>query len=168
MLIVVGRDTDAYPTQGAFVTVTVHDPDPARDREAYIKRETDVPPIEAQQPGESRADWKNRTFGLHYGAGPDIGARARAEDPYQQVAYLEGRLEAAHAQIAELDAQLNATHPIQNEPYLGLATTEQMFRELIARCRALPIFTFDRAITLAEMLGGMSASEREYRTVDGD
>ena len=69
-----------------------------------------------------------------------------------------------------------ATHPITNEPLLGLATTEQMFRELICRFKMeqfVPGVTsttlaadFDRALILAEMLGGLSAPEREYRTVD--
>jgi hypothetical protein len=56
----------------------------------------------------------------------------------------------------------------QQEPLLGLATTEQLFRELITR------FTvagpdggnWARTILLAEMLGGLGAQEREYRTVD--
>jgi len=60
-----------------------------------------------------------------------------------------------------------------DEPLLGLATNEQMIRELICRFKidasqtngwALP--SIERALTLAEMLGGMVATEREYRTVD--
>ncbi len=59
------------------------------------------------------------------------------------------------------------------EANLGLATTEEMMRELICR------FTIStsphdlerptkvsRALTLAEMLGSMSSYEREYRTVN--
>lgn len=48
----------------------------------------------------------------------------------------------------------------RNDPLLGLATTEVLLRELIARLRD------DRAIALAEMLGGLSAAQREYRPVD--
>lgn len=49
----------------------------------------------------------------------------------------------------------------RNDPLLGLATTEVLFRELISRLRES-----GRAIDLAEMLGGLSAVEREYRPVD--
>lgn len=56
---------------------------------------------------------------------------------------------------------------IGNEPLLGLASTEDLFHELISRCRRLPISSFDQAIALAEMLGSMGAPEREYRTIDG-
>ena len=65
-----------------------------------------------------------------------------------------------------------ATEPITNEPYLGLATTEQMFRELIVRFQMNTygehtwMLDFERALVLAEMLGGLSAPEKEYRTVD--
>jgi len=59
------------------------------------------------------------------------------------------------------------------EPSLGLATTEELFRELICRLKLNTLGThtnlldIERALTLAEMLGGLSAPEREYRTVDG-
>jgi hypothetical protein len=55
---------------------------------------------------------------------------------------------------------------------LGLASTEEMMRELICRfrvnvvCSAHPV-DVDRALVLAEMLGGMDVDVREYRTVDG-
>jgi hypothetical protein len=59
------------------------------------------------------------------------------------------------------------------EPHLGLATTEEMFREIIARFSNLPSGSAEEwaghrnALVLAEMLGGLGAVEREYRTVDG-
>ena len=69
--------------------------------------------------------------------------------------------------------ELSRTVPITNEPLLGLATTEQMFRELISRFK-MEMFELDalaaveRALVLAEMLGNMTAEEREYRTVGHD
>lgn len=52
-------------------------------------------------------------------------------------------------------------HSVQNEAYLGLATTEELLRELIAR------FSLNHnAVILAEMVGGLSMTEKEYRTVD--
>lgn len=105
----------------------------------------------------------------------------------EQVAYLEGQLQTCReqrgldktrvefldAQVEALRQQLAATVPISNEPYLGLATNEMLFRELISRLgsweAASAYYTnIDRVVKLAEMLGSMSASEREYRTVDGD
>lgn len=65
------------------------------------------------------------------------------------------------------------------EPLLGLATTQQLMRELIVRftmtqyvnqasgVRPDVARAVDRALVLAEMLGGMNGPEREYRTVDG-
>ncbi len=58
-------------------------------------------------------------------------------------------------------------------PRLGLATNEELVRELICRFR-LNCFgrittdhrDIERALTLAEMLGGMDRPSREYRTVD--
>jgi hypothetical protein len=53
---------------------------------------------------------------------------------------------------------------------LGLATTEELLRELIARERGSNSIAFvytERAVLLAEILGGMSRIEREYRTIDG-
>lgn len=58
---------------------------------------------------------------------------------------------------------------------LGLASTEELMRELICRFRMDTYvpgsqethhMCVERALVLAEMLGGMSAPEREYRTVD--
>ena len=56
---------------------------------------------------------------------------------------------------------------------LGLATNEDMLRELICRFKhdginpsVSSLLCLERALVLAEMLGGMSAPEREYRTVD--
>jgi hypothetical protein len=64
-----------------------------------------------------------------------------------------------------------------NEPLLGLATNEDMLRELICRFKMSQYSphgsnqtahqSIERALVLAEMLGGMGAPEREYRTVDG-
>lgn len=61
-----------------------------------------------------------------------------------------------------------------DEAKLGLATTEELFRELIARFTIGYIFNdvsslrmFDRALVLSEMMGGLSAPEKEYRTADG-
>jgi hypothetical protein len=59
-----------------------------------------------------------------------------------------------------------------NEPLLGLADTETLMRELISRFKLnmygehTKMLDFERALVLAEMLGGMSATEREYRPVD--
>ncbi len=62
-----------------------------------------------------------------------------------------------------------------DKPNLGLATTEEMFRELI--CRFSISYKHDdvgnsrninRALVLSEMLGGMNATEKEYSTVNGD
>lgn len=52
------------------------------------------------------------------------------------------------------------------EPNLGCATTEELFRELIARCGSQNVLAFTRAIVLAEMLGSLDAQERDYRTID--
>ena len=54
--------------------------------------------------------------------------------------------------------------PKKETANLGLATTEELFRELIARFRSYT--DYDRAITIAEMLGGLSANDREYRPAD--
>jgi hypothetical protein len=53
-------------------------------------------------------------------------------------------------------------------PLLGLATTEELFREIIARFMtgARGALGPERAVILAEMLGGLSAVEREYRTAE--
>jgi hypothetical protein len=54
-----------------------------------------------------------------------------------------------------------------NEPLLGLATTEELFREIIVRFTVPPTFQgTNNALVLAEMLGGLGALDREYRTVD--
>lgn len=62
---------------------------------------------------------------------------------------------------------------------LGLATTEELFRELICRFKMTQysntstgiridvVQSVDRALELSEMLGGLAGYEREYRTVDG-
>jgi hypothetical protein len=58
----------------------------------------------------------------------------------------------------------------RDEPLLGLATTEELIRELIARF-TVPIPTLmdvERALMMAEMLGGLSPDERNYRTVGWD
>ncbi len=62
---------------------------------------------------------------------------------------------------------------VPEEPLLGLATTEELFRELIARFTVhyprdvgSTLFMINRALTLSEMLGGLSTVEKEYRTVD--
>jgi hypothetical protein len=52
---------------------------------------------------------------------------------------------------------------------LGLATTEQLFRELIVRLTivsASQTKAVERGLALAEMLGGLTAPEREYRTAE--
>ena len=55
-----------------------------------------------------------------------------------------------------------------DEPLLGLATTEELFREIITRFAMLGRYPgpVERALVLAEMLGSLSAEDREYRTVD--
>jgi hypothetical protein len=60
------------------------------------------------------------------------------------------------------------------EAQLGLASTEQMLRELICRFKITAtcqpsvssLMEVEWALTLAEMLGQMDAPTREYRTVD--
>jgi hypothetical protein len=59
------------------------------------------------------------------------------------------------------------------EANLGLATTEEMLRELICRFSGHRPHNplghregINRCVTLAEMLGSLSTAEREYRTVD--
>jgi len=59
------------------------------------------------------------------------------------------------------------------EPYLGLATTEELFRELIARfSMSYDRMAMDalenvaRVAKLAEMLGGLSGPDKEYKTVN--
>lgn len=68
------------------------------------------------------------------------------------------------------------THFHRDKPLLGLATTEELMREVICRfemsqyvpnSRETHALAVRRALVLAEMLGGMDAPEREYRTVDG-
>ena len=61
----------------------------------------------------------------------------------------------------------------QDEALLGLASNEDLFRELICRFKLAgamsnvsSLMNVERAVALAEMLGGMDAGEREYRTVD--
>jgi len=57
------------------------------------------------------------------------------------------------------------------EPRLGLASTEELFRELICRLTVVPeasvttVTAVKRGLILAEMLGSLSTGEREYRTV---
>jgi hypothetical protein len=53
-------------------------------------------------------------------------------------------------------------------PLLGLATTEELFREVIARFTTtwLTSANVQRAVILGEMLGGLGATEREYRTAE--
>jgi hypothetical protein len=60
-----------------------------------------------------------------------------------------------------------------DEAMLGLASTEQLIRELITRftvhhphSQETQHASTQRALMLAEMLGGLDAPTREYRTVD--
>lgn len=60
-----------------------------------------------------------------------------------------------------------------DEAQLGLATTEQLMRELIVRFTvhyphdwSSQLKSIERALALSEMLGGLDAPTREYRTVD--
>jgi hypothetical protein len=62
-----------------------------------------------------------------------------------------------------------------DKPLLGLATTEELLREVIVRFTIIyrndPINherNVERALVLAEMVGGLSAFDREYRTADSD
>ena len=99
----------------------------------------------------------------------DHYVKRRSEQDWQD---LVGKLEAV---VKDRDQwrMLAETGPITNEPLLGLATTEDLFRELISRFKMnmygahTKLLDFERALVLAEMLGGMDANEREYRTVDG-
>lgn len=111
---------------------------------------------------------------------------AQRQTVNEQTAYLEGqlqtcwgqrdldkaRVEFLDAEVAQLrqdNAVLRDAHlSLGDSPLLGLASTEELFRELLARFR-MDMHTYvsvERALTLAEMLGGMSANEREYKTVD--
>jgi hypothetical protein len=53
-------------------------------------------------------------------------------------------------------------------PLLGLATTEELFREIIARLMTggWENGHWARTVILAEMLGGLSMNDREYRTAE--
>ena len=62
---------------------------------------------------------------------------------------------------------------MREEPLLGLATTEEIMRELICRFEMIQFVPgstethtagVHRALVLAEMLGGLDAPTREYRT----
>jgi hypothetical protein len=65
-------------------------------------------------------------------------------------------------------------HSVSDDgPRLGLATTEELYRELICRHRMEGgphdspgrAMGMNRALVLAEQLGGLSSTDREYRTV---
>lgn len=66
----------------------------------------------------------------------------------------------------------NRTLDLTQEPNLGLATTEQLIKELVSRLgtslhgEAGNGPACDRVYSLAFLLGSLSVSEREYRTVD--
>jgi hypothetical protein len=64
--------------------------------------------------------------------------------------------------IAEADGP--APVPAPCEPLLGCATTEQLIRELIVRF-TVPGTNVRHALVLAELVGSLSALDREYRTV---
>lgn len=87
----------------------------------------------------------------------------------EQVAYLEGQLQTCREDLQNANNRM-ASYVGAN---LGMATTEEMMRELIVRFKMnmygehTKMLDFERALVLAEMLGSMSALEREYRTVDG-
>jgi hypothetical protein len=54
----------------------------------------------------------------------------------------------------------------EDGPLLGLATTEELMRELMARFTiTLGYGHTHRALVIAEMLGGLDAADKEYRTV---
>jgi hypothetical protein len=68
---------------------------------------------------------------------------------------------------------------MKESPLLGLATTEELLREVIARFTTTMTQTevvfhatgqtygnVARALILAEMLGGLNALDREYRTAE--
>lgn len=97
------------------------------------------------------------------------GTKAKKTPP--TIGWMVSEIYAMVKRMAEAQPQRKLTvgeqAQIGNEPLLGLASTEDLFHELISRCRRLPISSFDQAIALAEMLGSMSAPEREYRTIDG-
>ena len=81
------------------------------------------------------------------------------------------------AEVPEHLAARTARALAREEPRLGLASNEELLRELIVRfkmtqhqaqnsgSRPSVAAAIDRALVLAEMLGGMGAPEREYRTV---
>ena len=98
--------------------------------------------------------------------------QARIETLEAQNVRLMGDNTEYRQRIQELLKELSATHPITNEPLLGLADTESLMRELITRFQMnmygehTKMLDFERALVLAEMLGTMGATEREYRPVD--
>jgi hypothetical protein len=79
-------------------------------------------------------------------------------------------LEAERDQYRDEWRKATQTLPIQNEPYLGLATTEELFREIISRFTvgADSLYMIKVAVQVSEILGGLSPKQRAYRTVDGD
>jgi hypothetical protein len=103
----------------------------------------------------------------------ELFTRRRSEEDWQVLIAQVNDLTRQRDELTEMVR--TPTMAITNEPNLGLATTEEMMRELITRFRmeqyvdsvsTSAYAAVDRAIALAEMLGGMDAHEREYRTVD--
>lgn len=73
--------------------------------------------------------------------------------------------------LEEVGKALNDFADIFEGPNLGLATTEQLFREIIARF-TIPHFRDETsalkvncALVLSEMLGSLSVFDKEYRTI---
>lgn len=107
-----------------------------------------------------------------------IEAYVTNEQERERIAYLEGQLQTQREDRAALERQLayvtqERDRLMQDDgARLGLATTEQMVRELISRFKHVSEaninINIDRALTLAEMLGGMGSAEREYKTVNND
>lgn len=60
----------------------------------------------------------------------------------------------------------NSAPPTEDGPLLGLATTEELFRELITRLTYVSSSNIEKALVLAEMLGSLNANDREYRTAE--
>lgn len=101
----------------------------------------------------------------------------KCEDDACPVAYAYGEDPHYHYIGGPVTTTEPPTRP-REDANLGLATTEDLMRELICRFKMTQYVSggpsvsvhraIDRALVLAEMLGNLDAPEREYRTVDGD
>lgn len=82
----------------------------------------------------------------------------------------EGMFPGVESSISSGWGMITAALPDRSESpqaNLGCATTEELIRELIARFITHEnSYLANRAVILAELLGGLNATDREYRTID--